>query len=104
MSAWAFLKDLEDREGRYRFSHGLIQRAVYDGISTNKRMLLHLEAGRALEPRSESTGAEVLDDLAYHFSRSNDQEKSVRYLMAAGCRALRMHDFSQRPRAVRDGS
>ena len=89
------LKDLEDREGRYRFSHGLIQRAVYDGISANRRMLLHQKAGRALEPRFESGGLETLDDLAYHFSRSNELEKAVRYVTASGRLALRMCDFAR---------
>ena len=89
------LKDFQDRDGRYRFSHGLIQRAVYDGISENRRALLHQEAGRALETRSESGGSETLDDLAYHFSRSNNLEKMVRYVTASGRVALRMHYFSR---------
>ena len=88
------LKDLQDREGCYRFSHGLIQRAVYDGISENRRTLLHQEAGRALETRSESGGSETLDDLAYHFSRSNNLEKMAQYVTASGRMALRMHYFS----------
>lgn len=88
------LRSLEDREGRYRFSHGLIQRAVYQGISEKKRELLHLEAGRALEPGFEAGGTEAMDELAYHFSRSNDQERMVRYVMASGRVALRMQDFS----------
>lgn len=89
------LKDMQDRDGRYRFSHGLIQRAVYDGISANRRTLLHREAGRALETRSESGGSETLDELAYHFSRSNDLEKMARYVTASGSLALRMCDFSR---------
>ena len=88
------LRAQEDREGRYRFSHGLIQRAVYEGISEKKRELLHLEAGRALEPRFEKDAAETLDDLALHFSRSKDLEKAVRYVTASGRGALRMLNFS----------
>ena len=88
------LRAQEDREGRYRFSHGLIQRAVYEGISEKKRELLHLEAGRALEPRFEKDAAETLDDLAFHFSRSKDLEKAVRYVTASGRGALRMLNFS----------
>ncbi len=88
------LKDMQDRDGRYRFSHGLIQRAVYDGISANRRTLLHREAGRALETRSGSGGSETLDELAYHFSRSNDLEKMAQYVTASGRLALRMCDFS----------
>lgn len=80
--------------GRYQFSHGLIQRVVYAGVPEMKRMVLHLDAAKALEARFETDAAEIIHDLAYHFSRSNDLEKTVRYVMAAGCRALRMHDFS----------
>ena len=89
------LKDLQDREGRYRFSHGLIQRTVYEGITENRRTLLHQEAGRALETRSESGGTEILDELAYHFSRSNDLKKMAHYVTASGRIALRMLDFSR---------
>ncbi len=89
------LRALEDSEGRYRFSHGLIQRAVYHGISEKKRELLHLEAGRALEPRFETDSDETLDDLAYHFSRSNDIEKTVSWVLAAGRKAVNMSDFIQ---------
>ena len=89
------LSALEDSEGRYRFTHGLLQRAVYDGISEKKRSLLHLEAGKALEPRFETDRVEVLDDLAYHFSNSDDIEKMTRYLTASGRWSLRMQDFSR---------
>ena len=88
------LKDVQDREGDYQFSHGLIQRAVCDGISENRRALLHQEVGTALEKQLESGGAKMLDDLAYHFSRTNDVEKMVRYVMSSGRIALRLQDFS----------
>ena len=89
------LKELEHREVGYRFSHGLIQRAVYDGISDNRRVLLHQEAGRALEKQLESGGPELLDDLAYHYSRTDDLEKMTLYVTASGRMALRMCDFSR---------
>lgn len=88
------LKDMQDREGRYRFSHGLIQRAVYDGISENRRTLLHQEVGTAIERRLVAGGSETLEELAYHFSRTNDLEKMARYLTESGRIALEMQDFS----------
>ena len=88
------LRALEDSEGRYRFTHGLIQRTIYERISERKRVLLHLEAGRALEALIETDGTEALDDLAYHFLRSSDLERMARYVTASGLLALRMHDFS----------
>ena len=89
------LSALEDSEGRYRFTHGLLQRAVYEEISEKKRLLLHLEAGKALEPRFETDRVEVLDDLAYHFSNSDDLEKMTCYLTASGRWSLWMQDFSR---------
>lgn len=89
------LSALEDSEGRYRFTHGLLQRAVYKGISEKKRSLLHLEAGKALEPRFEIDGIKVIDDLAYHFSKSDDLERMTRYLTASGRWSLWMQDFSR---------
>ncbi len=88
------LRDMQDPRGRYRFSHGLIQRAVYDGISLNRRTLLHQEAGSALERRLDCGAAESLDELAYHFLRSNDLEKMARYVTLSGRFALGMQYFS----------
>ena len=88
------LSALEDSEGRLRFTHGLLQRAVYEGISEKKRSLLHLEAGKALEPRFEIDGIKVMDDLAYHFSNSDDLERMTRYLTASGSWSLSTQDFS----------
>ena len=88
------LRALEDNQGRYRFCHGLFQRAVYQGVTERRLQLLHLEAARALEPLYERGRENVLDDLAYHFSRSNDLHKMTRYLTISGRSALRMQDFS----------
>ena len=88
------LRALEDREGRYRFSHGLIRRAVYVGALEEKRQLLHLQVGTELERRHAAGDSETLDELAYHFSRSNDLKKMARYRTASGRLALRMHDFT----------
>ncbi len=88
------LRALEDREGRYRFSHALIQRAVYAGAVEEKRQLLHLKVGTELERRYVAGDSETLDELAYHFSRSDDLKKMARYLTASGRLALRMHNFS----------
>ena len=88
------LDDLQEPSGRYRFSHGLIRRAVYDGISESQRTFLHQEAGRALEKRLDCGATESLDELAYHFSRSNDLEKMALYVTESGRKALGMQYFS----------
>ena len=61
----------------------------------SRRKLLHQEVGRALEKQLESGGSETLDELAFHFSRSNDQEKMARYVTESGRMALGMQDFSR---------
>ena len=85
----------EEDGGGYRFSHALFQRAVYDGLPSRKRRLLHREAGRAIETLGGEETSGILDDLAYHFSRSGDKEKAGHYLRKAGKQALDAQAYSQ---------
>ena len=89
------LKTEDGPDAKYRFSHGLIQRAVYVAVPERKQSRLHLEVANALELRFDGADGGVLNELAHHFSRSNDVEKSVRYLTASGRLALQMHDYTR---------
>jgi len=56
----------ELRSGRlaYRFTHELVRRSLYDGLSAVRRAELHLRVGEALE----RAGTRSVADLAYHFA------------------------------------
>ncbi|WP_346101782.1 BTAD domain-containing putative transcriptional regulator, partial [Nonomuraea maheshkhaliensis] len=67
----------------YRFSHALVQEALYAGLSRVERVRLHLRVGEALEavlPEAESAA------LAHHFAKAarlGGADKAVRYAARA---------------------
>ncbi|MFB9208061.1 BTAD domain-containing putative transcriptional regulator [Nonomuraea spiralis] len=75
---------VEPRSGAdYRFSHALVQEALYAGLSRLDRARLHLRTGEALEPvLPESQSA----TLAHHFSQAGrlaDADRTVRHASRA---------------------
>ncbi len=50
-----------------RFTHELVRRALYDGLSRARRAELHVRVGEALEAAGGASGR-TLADLAYHFA------------------------------------
>jgi tetratricopeptide (TPR) repeat protein len=71
----------------WHFRHPLVQETVYAGLLSATRTGLHRTAGVALESMADATVADRLALLALHFGRSDDRERAVRYLSAAGDRA-----------------
>jgi predicted ATPase/class 3 adenylate cyclase len=72
---------------RYRFTHHLFQRYLYNELSSGERRLLHGEIARVLE----EIFAENIDDaaiqLAYHFQQASIADKSLYYFTRAGHQA-----------------
>src|SRR5262249_52968695 len=64
----------------YRFAHDVIREIVEQDLSPSRRQLLHRRIGEALE-RDEAT---PVASLAFHFARSDDQPRALRYLEGAG--------------------
>ena len=76
--------------GRYGFSHGLVRETLYEGMSAPRRARLHRRVGEALESASAD---HQLAALALHFTRAGgpeDDEKAMRYALAAGEQATAM--------------
>jgi tetratricopeptide (TPR) repeat protein len=71
----------------WHFRHPLVQETVYASLLSATRSGLHRTAGDALEQMADTTVADRLALLALHFGRSDDRERAVRYLCAAGERA-----------------
>jgi len=81
------------RAGIYAFSHDTIREALYEELSTIRRVDLHFRVGEALEGRS--AGDFGIKDLAYHYYRALprvEPERVVHYARAAGKAA--MHGFA----------
>jgi hypothetical protein len=88
----ALVTESED-PNRYRFTHGLIQSALYADLSVARRQRLHLRVAEMLEASLEShpASAAVLSELARHWqaaTRPTDAAKAIEYARRAGDAAM----------------
>jgi predicted ATPase/class 3 adenylate cyclase len=93
------IKDL-GVETSYQFRHALTQEVAYTSLLVSRRRAIHEKAGLALEQiyqagpvsikeEHQATSASSVDLMAYHFSRSPNHEKELRYKQIAGGLAIR---------------
>jgi tetratricopeptide (TPR) repeat protein len=96
---------------RIVFSHELIRLTLLGRLSLPRRQRLHARVGESIERLSTSTLDEHVADLAYHYDQAGlvvDQQKSLRYSILAGERALEAAAFEdalahfERALALRD--
>ncbi|WP_169806668.1 BTAD domain-containing putative transcriptional regulator [Microtetraspora malaysiensis] len=74
----------------YRFSHALVQEALYSGLSRRQRAQLHGRVGEAVESLSHGDAASRLSALARHFglaARVGYTDKAIAYAAEAARRA-----------------
>ena len=86
---------LEDASmvGAYAFHHSLLQRALYDSMSTGERVRLHETIVTALE---RAGGDDPLDALAHHAlaaARAGNADRAVDYCERAAIRARRAYAY-----------
>jgi tetratricopeptide (TPR) repeat protein len=72
----------------YIFKHALTQEVAYNSVLLERRKLLHERAGVALESMYAGQLDDHLNELAHHYSRSDNVAKAVEYLELAGRQAL----------------
>ena len=75
-----------DRSG-YDFTHGIIRKAIYEGLNHARRAYLHGKVAAALEKQYQGRIDEVAGWLAYHYMMVGDEEKTIECLLMAGDRA-----------------
>lgn len=81
-------------EREYAFRHALTQEAAYGSILQRRRRELHLRVGEALEMLFPDSADEQAAMLGHHFAEAQDP-RALRYLRAAGDRALRLHALEE---------
>jgi class 3 adenylate cyclase/tetratricopeptide (TPR) repeat protein len=81
-----FLPDLE-----YTFKHALTHEVAYGGLLLERRQVLHAATAQALEALYTGRVEEVYDRLAYHYSRTEQDDKAVEYLSRFAKKAARGH-------------
>ena len=86
----AVVREVPGTVGRYTFSHALVRAALYEELTTNRRVRMHWRIGEALEKRHERHLDSHLDELAYQFTEgalAGDPRKAVDYCRRAGEKA-----------------
>ena len=74
----------EAGDDAYRFTHDVIREVVEAGLGAARRMLLHRDIAKGLQAR---TGPSPVEELAYHYARSDQPEQALPYLQRAAERA-----------------
>jgi class 3 adenylate cyclase/tetratricopeptide (TPR) repeat protein len=78
-------------ELEYMFKHAVTQDVAYLSLLAQRRKELHGIIGQAIEDLYAEQLEEQADILAYHYARSEHQDKAVEYLLLAGDRAARLY-------------
>jgi predicted ATPase/class 3 adenylate cyclase/regulation of enolase protein 1 (concanavalin A-like superfamily) len=92
-----YIAEFEDRdlvyeertipELEYAFKHALTQEATYQGILEQRRKVFHRIVAQGIERLYQERIEDFYEELAYHWERSGDDEKTLEYLMKAGEKA-----------------
>jgi class 3 adenylate cyclase/predicted ATPase len=72
----------------YIFKHALTQEVAYNSLLIERRKLLHERGGAALESLFAGQLDDHLDEMAHHYSHSDNIAKAVEYLGKAGQQAI----------------
>ena len=86
------IEELPSRGLAFRFTHELVRRSLYDGLSAVRRAELHLRIGEALE----LSGTRSIADLAHHFAAAapfGGTERGIEYNVRAARAASDGLDF-----------
>jgi len=75
-------------EVEYIFKHALTQEVAYNSVLIERRKLLHEQVGQAIEQRYHDRLEEYYNELARHYSRSDNTQKAIDYLRRAGQQAV----------------
>jgi class 3 adenylate cyclase/tetratricopeptide (TPR) repeat protein len=78
----------------YVFRHALTQETAYASLLKRYRSTLHAAVGKAIEEIYEERTDEFAEPLAFHFGRSNDNDKAVDYAILAAEKAQRRCAYS----------
>jgi DNA-binding SARP family transcriptional activator len=92
------VSDVPGGAGHLRFAHVLIRDALYEGVTSARRVRLHRLAVEALEALYSDEPGPHLAELAYHSIAARDFEKGLRYGQHAGDRALTLLAYEEAAR------
>ena len=68
----------------YLFKNVITQEVAYESLPYATREMIHGLIGNFIEANTTDSASQSVDLLAYHFERSNNEEKTREYLLKAG--------------------
>jgi DNA-binding CsgD family transcriptional regulator len=97
-TAHGMIEEVSGRGLRYRFTHELVRRALYDQMPGLRRAELHLRVAESLESGWRPGDTRGLAELAYHFGVAaaiDGPERACEYALLAGRAAFLALDFDE---------
>ena len=82
-------------ELEYAFRHAFTQEATYQGILERRRREFHHQVAQGIEQLYQERLGEYYEELAYHYSRSDDTLKAIEYLQKSGEKAARLSAYEE---------
>ncbi len=86
------IKPVDDRPGRFMFSHAVIRQAIYDSMLSEQRREAHRAIAQAMEESGQPDNAENLPRILSHWERAGDAAMAFHYLDRVAELRLRQFD------------
>src|SRR5262249_59160660 len=84
------------------FVHDRVREVGYGRLLPSRRSALHKAAGEALEEDYAGRLDQIADRLAFHYSKTDNAEKAVRYLVQLAENAARAYAHAEAATALRE--
>ena len=82
---------VEVSSDQFAFRHALTRRAIYTQLLARERSIVHRTIAETIEQLPAPTLDARVEDLAYHFYKARDWQKTLDYARRAGEKALRFY-------------
>lgn len=76
---------------QFAFRHALTRRAIFTQLLARERSIFHRTIAETIEQLPATTQDARLEDLAYHFYKARDWQKTLEYAQRASEKALRFY-------------
>lgn len=92
LQAAHLIKPMDERPGRFTFSHAVIRQAIYDSMLSEQRREAHRAIAQAMEESGQPDNAENLPRILSHWERAGDAALAFNYLDRVAELRLRQFD------------
>ena len=79
----------------WRFTHALINDAIYGSLLSSQQIAIHEKIARIIEENIGNQSNNLAETLAYHYSRANIANKAVVYLAKAANKSIKLYAIEQ---------